>query len=95
MVTRLACLLLVCSCAGEPCPRGAMTVSVGGLVVTEAEHPTGWGSATCADCHATDALHLQGCSPEVDLVEAQALVEAEGDASCAVCHGSNGAVEGT
>lgn len=83
-------LLALLGCTEAPCEGGSMLVSDGGLVVTEAEHPTGWGQSGCADCHAFDALHLHACTPEVDLIEAQAKVEADGEASCAPCHGDNG-----
>lgn len=94
MVIRTAALTALIACADDPCPRGSMTESVGGLVVTEAEHPTGWGQAECASCHAFDALHLQSCTPEADLVAVQELVDAEGVDACAACHGDNGLIEG-
>ena len=73
-----------------PCARGPMTDSVGGLAVTADEHPTGWGSAACVDCHALPALHRRGCTDEVDLAEARALIDEGGLVACAVCHGDNG-----
>lgn len=83
-------LLLLAACGDDPCPRGSMLDGLGGLVVTEAEHPTGWGSATCFDCHAAAALHRQGCTPDVDVDAVVAAVDAEGEASCVRCHGGNG-----
>ena len=83
-------VLLALGCAADPCPRGSMLESEGGLVVTEAEHPTGWGDPACADCHALDALHRQACTPDVDLDEVTAQVEASGEESCTTCHGDNG-----
>ena len=85
----LACL--ACGgCADEACDLGSMVDGPGGLVVTRAEHPTGWGNDACGECHAFDALHLEGCTPEVDLVEAQHDVDRFGADACATCHGTNG-----
>lgn len=85
-----AALLALAGCEVVPCPRGSMLDSIGGLAVTEDEHPTGWGSDACTDCHALPALHRHGCTEEVDLVEARARVDEEGLAACATCHGDNG-----
>ena len=90
MVKLLSVLAIVASCDDGPCARGSMLESQRGLVVTEEEHPTGWENERCAECHAFDALHLHACTPEVDLLEAQAKVEEDGDESCAPCHGTNG-----
>jgi hypothetical protein len=90
VVRRLALLVVLNGCADPDCPRGSMVASPGGLVVTPSEHPTGWGGAACEECHAFDALHLAGCTPEVDLVEAQERVASDGVDSCAPCHGDNG-----
>lgn len=86
----LALVALAAGCAEDPCPRGSMLESDGALLVTEAEHPTGWGQENCADCHAFDGLHRVACTPDVDLDAVAAQVEAEGVASCAACHGDNG-----
>jgi hypothetical protein len=90
VVIRWFLVLAAAGCADEPCPEGSMLASEGGLVVTEAEHPLGWGSAECTDCHALPAIHLAGCTPEVDLVEAREEVDLLGLDSCATCHGDNG-----
>jgi hypothetical protein len=90
-VVRLLACLAFGGCADAPCADGSMLDGPGGLVVTRAEHPTGWGDDRCAECHAFDALHLEGCTPLVDLDEAQAEVDREGADACATCHGANGA----
>lgn len=98
MVTRLSlclCLAALAACEDDPCPRGPMTEGAGGVVVTEDEHPTGWGQEDCAACHAFPALHRMNCTPEVDLVEVQDRVDADGVASCSECHGWNGLPEPT
>ena len=86
----LAMALLLAGCEADPCPRGSMLESDGALVVTEAEHPTGWGRSDCAECHALDSLHRVGCTPDVDLDAVAAMVEEGGVQSCATCHGDNG-----
>lgn len=87
-------ILLLLACA-EPtnCPDGAMTASPGGLEVTEAEHPDGWGRSDCGTCHVQAALHRFSCTDEVDLAELRARVEEDGDDSCVECHGENGVAE--
>ena len=89
MVRAVLLILLVAGCDDE-CPRGSMLDSAEGLVVTVEEHPTGWGQASCASCHAFEALHRIGCTEEVDLAEVRAEVRDEGRASCTSCHGDNG-----
>lgn len=83
--------LLACAVA-DPCPAGSMLDGDEGLVVTEAEHGTGWGQAECFECHQVDTLHRTGCTPDVDLEAIQAEVDASGIGSCAACHGDNGAI---
>lgn len=90
----LALVALLASCAADPCPDGSMLDREGGLLLTEARHPTGWGQAECASCHALPQLHRQGCTPEVDMQAVRAIVDEEGLDSCASCHGDNGSGEG-
>lgn len=90
LATLIAVALLAGCEAGDPCARGSMLDSVGGLVLTEAEHPTGWGEESCVDCHAYASLHRVACTPDVDLDAVAEQVEEEGLASCATCHGDNG-----
>lgn len=85
-------LLAIAGCEADPCPRGSMLESDGGLVVTEAEHTLGWGRAECTECHALDSLHRVGCTADVDLDAVAAEVEEGGVESCAACHGDNGVV---
>jgi hypothetical protein len=83
-------LLVWLACADERCPLGSMTASVGGLVVTEEEHPTGWNQGSCFSCHALAELHRTGCTEGIDLGAVRTLVEEDGEASCQACHGTNG-----
>ena len=73
-----------------PCPNGSMLDSPGGLQVLEDEHPAAWGDSVCAGCHSFDALHRQGCTPDVDFVVLREIVDDEGESSCASCHGELG-----
>ena len=83
-------LLLLGGCDPDPCARGSMLDSPSGLLLTPEEHPTGWGMAECAACHALPALHRSGCTPEVDLAAVRAQVEEDGFVGCGDCHGDNG-----
>jgi len=95
MVKRALLLLSVATlwACEDPCDGPNMLESAGGLTVTQAEHPTGWGEPTCSDCHAYSAIHRNECVAIVD----PEPIEEEGDASCVACHGGNGwyDVEGT
>lgn len=100
MVTRILLIaglgFILAGCGQErACPDtgDSMLDSEAATVVTESEHPTGWGRAVCATCHSFAGLHRRGCSPEVDLAEVRAIVEEGGEAACAECHGDNGATD--
>ena len=94
MVRALAVLWLgLAGCADDACPYGSMLDGDEGLVVTEAEHPTGFGQAECTECHAIPQLHRHGCTPGVDDEAVRAIVSEEGVESCGSCHGANGVVE--
>ena len=90
MVKHALPLLLLMACADDPCPRGDMRDSKQGLVVTQAEHPTGWGQSECAACHATAALHQQACSEGVDMDAVRDLLDTGDADDCTSCHGGNG-----
>jgi hypothetical protein len=90
MVRFLFPLMLVLGCAPPICDQGSMMDGPEGLVITEDEHPEGWGHPECFACHAQAALHREGCTPGVDYDALQALVELDGEACCADCHGDNG-----
>lgn len=93
MVARILLLLPVLAlvaCTDDPCPRGSMVDSAEGLIVTQEEHPTGWGDIECSACHVHARLHRIGCTPDVDLLHVRAEVDDQGDNSCDACHGDNG-----
>lgn len=87
-------VLAACDAVDAPCPTGSMAEGPGGLLVTDEEHPTGFGRATCFDCHALDTLHDAGCTTWVDPTalreEVDAAVQTQGEAACTTCHGENG-----
>jgi len=91
----LLCLALlggIVAC-GVPAPcedTASMGRSVDGLVVVPEEHADGWGRADCESCHVLQALHRRACAPGVDYAELRELVQTDGYAVCAECHGDNG-----
>lgn len=77
------------ACAEPVCDD--MVAGDHGLVVTRAEHGVAWGEARCDSCHLRAALHGRSCTPDVDLAEVRARVEAaDGAGVCMDCHGTNG-----
>lgn len=65
-----------------------------GIVVSQAEHQSGWGKQNCFLCHNSRNLHLlneEFPPPDgFDLKQIQKLVTEKGIESCKTCHGSNG-----
>lgn len=94
MIALLTALLVACDGDDVPCPNGSMAEGPGGLIVTEGEHPTGFGHETCFECHSIDTLHDAGCTSWVDPValraEVEGAVQTQGEAACTTCHGDNG-----
>lgn len=81
---------IVCN-ADADCPAGE---TCNGLVLVEQEHPTGWMRADCSACHEASNIHMVNRTglPDdvVDLPGIQAITQAQGLASCPLCHGNNG-----
>lgn len=73
---------------------GNLLASPAGLVVTQAEHPTGWGRPECFACHEIRNIHTvnrTGLPDDVaDLAGVRAIVQSGGEGSCQQCHGTNG-----
>lgn len=91
MIALLLLTLLGCGPVEITCDDlyGEVT-GVGALLLTE-EHP-GWGEPACLTCHSIERMHRVNCT-DMDGLELQSvrdLVEREGEASCAACHGDNG-----
>lgn len=90
------CLFATTGCPAEdPCADyGDMLGSPDGLDITQDEHPAGWGSDQCLQCHALETTHRVNCTSVDDLDIAEVREEAaEGNETCVACHGLNG-VEG-
>jgi hypothetical protein len=97
----LALLLFVAfayGCGSDAGPQsedyGNLLASPGGLVVLEEEHPTGWMRADCFGCHNVNNIHQINRTDlpddDVDLPGVRAIVQSGGEASCMMCHGTNG-----
>ena len=70
---------------------GNLLDSPEGLVLTEGEHPAGWGRAECTTCHNLDNIHLvdrTGIGVDIEAIHQEALDE--GNEGCLTCHGANG-----
>jgi hypothetical protein len=95
-----ALLLLLAGCAsdgpGEDQDFGNLLASPEALVLTEEEHPTGWGrpQEECFACHPVQNIHMVNRTglPDdvVDLDNVRAIVANMGSDSCPLCHGDNG-----
>ena len=84
---------------------GNILASPAGLVVLREEHPRGWGRPDCFGCHEVRNMHvvnrtdLPTCNtlppgsldPCIDLGEIQSIIRNQGQNSCMLCHGTNGA----
>lgn len=95
----IALLLLgVVGCAGggdDGQDFGNIFETPEGIVLTEGEHPDGWGRDDCFACHPLEEIHRKDRTQTLllPIEEIQAFVEAEGLDSCVVCHGDNGVGE--
>ena len=93
----LTAVLLVavagCGSSGPPCEDyGNLFNSPSGLILTQGEHPTGWGRHDCLACHNVGNIHCvnrTGVST-LNLADVREVVSRLGQASCVECHGTNG-----
>jgi hypothetical protein len=71
---------------------GDLTSTASGFVLTQEEHPQGWGRSECFACHIPANLHLVNRTSlsGIDLAAIRDLVRTQGETSCASCHGLNG-----
>ncbi len=69
-----------------------LIASPAGLEIVAQEDHTGWGEERCFSCHSVERMHVHNCTgiSEVDVAAIRALVDDEGERSCASCHGDNG-----
>ena len=94
----IAVLVAVAACGSDASPQsenyGNLLASPEGLVIVESEHPTGWTRPDCFACHNVNNIHQINRTglpdDEVDLAGVRAIVQSGGEASCMMCHGSNG-----
>ncbi|MDO8526594.1 MAG: hypothetical protein Q7T03_02780 [Deltaproteobacteria bacterium] len=89
-------LAVVTSCGGSAFNEGEnfgnLLDTTGGLTLSQSEHEIGWGQADCLPCHNLENIHLvnrTGTAIDIVAIHNQAL--SGGIASCASCHGNNGA----
>jgi len=65
-----------------------------GLVLTQEEHPDGWGRSDCFGCHPITEIHrVDRTGGLLPLEDIQRFVKQEGLDSCPICHGDNGVTE--
>ncbi|HXG30844.1 MAG TPA: hypothetical protein VNK81_04295 [Thermodesulfobacteriota bacterium] len=65
-----------------------------GLVLTQEEHPDGWGRSDCFACHPITEIHrVDRTGGLLPLEDIQRFVNQEGLDSCPICHGDNGVTE--
>jgi hypothetical protein len=72
---------------------GDLVASPLGLILTPHEHRGGWGRADCLTCHPLENIHVTNNSsvPGIDMQQVRNQTVQAGEASCPICHGTNGA----
>ncbi|HEX9756572.1 MAG TPA: hypothetical protein VGB26_02075 [Nitrospiria bacterium] len=97
LVPLLLLFLLSCAESGDDEGQnlGNLFEGPGGIIVTQAEHPEGWGRSDCLICHPAEEIHRvnrtgEGTLPLEDIRE---LALRAGVGGCSVCHGDNGVTE--
>lgn len=64
------------------------------LVLSEEEHPSGWGRPDCFVCHPISEIHrVDRSGLGLPLEDIRNFVNDVGIDSCAICHGDNGVFE--
>ncbi len=65
-----------------------------GLILTQEEHPGGWGREDCLTCHPFSEIHqVDRTGQGTSLEPVREFVLEEGIESCVICHGDNGVGE--
>lgn len=64
--------------------------SAGDIVLTEQNHPHGYGKSECFYCHVKVNIHQKDRLGNSAVGLARQLVEQSGISSCSGCHGKNG-----
>jgi hypothetical protein len=88
-------ILLGCGSGNDAQNLGNIFDSPGGLVLTQEEHPDGWGRSDCFGCHPVNVIHQENRTGqgELPLTDIRALVEKDGLNACPICHGDNGVTQ--
>ena len=70
---------------------GNILAGVEGLILTEEDHPDGWGREDCFACHPLEVIHQEDRSGlgVLLLKDIRKFTVQEGLASCPICHGDN------
>ena len=93
----VASILLLLSCVGgddEGQDFGNIFEGTDGLILTQEDHPDGWGRSDCFACHPINEIHrVDRTGGLLPLEDIQKFVEQEGLDSCPICHGDNGVME--
>jgi hypothetical protein len=93
----LALIFILLGCVGgddEGQNLGNIFQGTDGLVLTQEEHPDGWGRSECFGCHPINEIHREDrTGAGFPLKDIQKFVEQEGLNSCPICHGDNGVTE--
>lgn len=97
-IAALVAVAAIAGCGSSADPQsensGNLLASPGGLLILEQEHPTGWMRPDCFGCHNVNNMHQvnrTGLTDEqVDLPGIRAIISNQGEASCPLCHGTNG-----
>lgn len=98
LVLLILLLSLVSSCVSEEDGGqdwGNILDGVEGLILTEEDHPSGWGRQECFVCHPLEVIHQEDRSGlgVLLLEDIREFTVQEGLASCPICHGDNGVPE--
>jgi hypothetical protein len=81
--------LLVGCGTDDPCASTRdLTASPGGLALTRDEHPVGWGSTECFQCHQRWEIHANDCLQGAAVNGAD--IPTDTTEGCQDCHGWNG-----
>ena len=71
--------------------HGNIVAGALGAILTQTDHPSGWGEANCFLCHNKDNIHQTDRSGTgLNLEAIRSLTETDGLESCSGCHGTNG-----
>ncbi|MFH1017214.1 MAG: hypothetical protein V1798_03405 [Pseudomonadota bacterium] len=88
----LGALLLGCGHNEVGENYGDLTATPSQFILTLEKHPDGWQRTECFDCHPPTNIHRVNRTPlsGIDLNAIAQIVQEDGEASCASCHGTNG-----